>query len=242
MDSVTREDLKRNELGEAIEGAIHYAEDHSKTILRALVALGAIAVIALAWFLWSTSRRSGANELLVKAMKSHDAEIVATGANPDDPVHPTFATEAARKAKSLELFGDLDRRYGGRAPGNVAKLYLAQIALADGDKARARSLWTGFLADEKSGPMAAVAQVNVWKLDRAEGKSQPVADEIQKVLAGSDRNLPEDVLLYQLALTQDSLGQKTEAAATWRRIVDEYPQSPYFQTAQKEAGPAPKES
>ena len=88
MDSVTREDLKRNELGEALEGAIHYAEDHSKTIVRALVALGVVAVIAIGWILWSGSRRSGANELLAKAMKTFDAEIVATGATPDDAVRP----------------------------------------------------------------------------------------------------------------------------------------------------------
>jgi hypothetical protein len=242
MDSVTREDLKRNELGEAIEGAIHYAEDHSKTILRALGAILAIAVVAVGWVLWSGSRRSGANELLASAMKAYDAEIVATGAKPDDPVRPTFATEAARKAKALELFNQLDSRYGGGSPGRIGKLYLAQLALADGDKARARTLWTDYLAGEGSSPMAAVAQVNLWKLDRAEGKGQGVADEIQRQLAASDRKLPEDVLLNELALTQAELGQKSEAAATWRRIVDEHPQSPYFATAQREAGPAAKES
>jgi TolA-binding protein len=241
MDSVTREDLKRNELGEAIGEAIHYAEDHSKTILRALAALGILAVIVVGYVLWTSSRRSGANELLTKGMKAFDAEIVATGANPDDPVRPTFATEAARKARSLELFTQLDKRYGGSKVGRVAKLYLAQLAIADNDKARARTLWSDFLADEASGPMAAAAQVNLWKLDRAEGKAQAVADEVQKQLAGTERKLPEDVLLYELALSQTSLGKKDEAAATYRRIVDEHPQSPYFSTAQKEAGPAPKE-
>jgi hypothetical protein len=242
MDSVTREDLKRNELGEAIEGAIHYAEDHSKSIVRALAALGAIALVAIVYILWTSSRREGANDLLVRAMRVFDAEIVATGANPDEAVHPTFATEAARKAKSLELFGELDRRYGGGKVGRVAKLYLAQLALADNDKAKARTLWADYLSAEKSGPMAAAAQVNIWKLDRAEGKAQAVADEIQRQLAAADRALPEDVLLYQLALTQDALGQKGEAAGTWRKIVDEHPTSPYFSLAQKEAGPAAKES
>lgn len=239
MDSTTREDLKRNELGEAIGGAIHYAEDHSKTIVRVAIGLVAVGVIALAVYFWTSSRREAANELLVAGLKTFDAAIVESGANPDDPVRPTFPSLEARKAKSLELFTKLDDSYGGTRTGRVAKLYLAQLAVDDNDLARARALWSDYLDDEKTGPMAAAARVNLWKLDRNEGKSQAVADEIRGMLGASDRPLPEDVLLYQLALCHAALGQKDEAAAAYRRIVDEHPQSPYFSVAQREAGPAP---
>jgi TolA-binding protein len=237
MDSVTREDLKRNELGEAIEGAIHYAEDHSKLILRIAAGLGIAGVIAIAVVLWTSSRREGANELLVQALKAHDAEIVAVGAKPDDPVRPTFASESARSSRALELFTQLDSRYGGTKVGRVAKLYLAQMALDTNDKARARTLWSEFLDAEPAGPMAAAARVNLWKLDRAEGKADTVAAEITRLLATSERPLPEDALLFELALSQQAAGKKEEAAATYRRIVDEHPQSPYFAAAQREAGP-----
>ena len=66
-----------------------------------------------------------------------------------------------------------------------------------------------------------------------------MADEIQKMLAGAEKPLPDDVLLYQLALSQQALGKKDDAAASYRRIVDEFPSSPYYSTAQREAGPAP---
>ncbi len=239
MDAVTREDLKRNELGEAVEGAIHYAEDHSKLILRIAAGLLAVGVIVIAVVLWTSSRKKSANELLVQGLKTFDAEIVATGANPGDPVRPTYATEAARKARSLELFGQLDEKYGSTKVGSVAKLYLAQIAIADGDEAKARDLWKKFLDEEKTGPMAGAARVNLWKLDRAEGKGQAVADEITALLAANDKPLPDDVLLFELALAQTAAGKRADATATYRRIVDEHPQSPYFAEAQREAGPAP---
>lgn len=242
MDSVTREDLKRNELGEAIEGAIHYAEDHSRTILKVGGLLVAAGLVALGVFLWTSSRREGANELLVRGLKVYDAAIVETGAQPDDPVRPTFATAAARQARSRELFSELDERYGDNRTGRVAKLYLAQMALDDKDTARARALWSEFLDAEATGPMAAAARVNRWKLDRAEGRAATVAEELKQMLESSDKPLPDDVILYQLALAYETLGQREDEKSAYRRIVDEHPTSPYFSIAQNAAGPAPKES
>lgn len=242
MDSVTREDLKRNELGEAIGGAIHYAEDHSRTILRILAAIAVAGVIGLGIYLWTSSRSRGANELLVRGLKVYDAQVLESGAKPDDEIAPTFASVAARQGKAKEIFTELEERFGGTRTGRVAKLYLAQIALAEKDSARARAFWQAFLDAEPRGTLAATARVNVWKLDRGEGKAEAVANELKAILDSTDKPLPDDVLLYQLALSYEALGRTGDAAATYRRLIDEHPQSPYFAEAQREAGPAPKES
>lgn len=239
MDSATREDLKRNELEEALGKGIHYAEDHKRLILYGVGAVVGIALVVTVVFLWLGGRKNGANELLAQALRADGAEVVATGANPADPSKPTFATEAARRARSKELFGELDAKYGSIATGRVAKLYLAQIAIAENDKERAKQLWKAFLDAEPEGALAAAARVNLYKLDREEGRGAALADELKKMLDQDVKPLPVDVILYQLALTYDALGKGDDARATWRRIVDEYPQSPYIADAQREAGPAP---
>ncbi|MGE0640463.1 MAG: tol-pal system YbgF family protein [Thermoanaerobaculia bacterium] len=242
MDSATREDLKRNELGEAVEGAIHYAEDHLKTILRIAAGIVGAGILAAGIFFWSASRSRAANELLVRGLKTYDAPIVASGALPDDPSNPTFADEAARRTRAKAIFSELDDRFGGRATGRIAKLYLAQIAMAENQTDQARSLWQKFLEAEPTGSLAATARVNLWKIDRAAGRSEEVAKEISALLDAADKPLPGDVLLYQLAVTYQALGRNGDAAAAFRRLVDEHPQSPYFAEAQRSAGPAPKES
>lgn len=242
MDSAHREDLKRNELGEALGRGIHYAEDHARTIAWAVGSVLGVAVLGVALFLWWNSRKAAANELLVQGLRVYDAPIVASGAQPDDPVSPTFASESARRDRARQLFTSLEARFGGGRVGRVAKLYLAQIALAENDSERARGLWREFLDSEPTGPLAATARVNLYRLDRDQGKSQAVADELAKMLEQADRPLPNDVILYQLALTYESLGRRDDAAAAYRRIVEEHPQSPYFATAQQEAGSAPKGS
>lgn len=242
MDSATREDLKRNELGEAVEGAIHYAEDHLKTILKIAAGVAAAGLLALAGFFWNSSRNRAANDLLVRGLKTYDAPIVATGAKPDDATNPSFSDEAARRASAKALFTELDDRFGGRATGRVAKLYLAQIAMAENQTDQARALWQRFLDAEPSGALAATARVNLWKMDRSAGRSEEVAKEISALLDTAEKPLPADVLLYQLAVTYQSLGRTGDAATTFRRLVDEHPQSPYFAEAQRSASPAPKES
>lgn len=239
MDSATREDLKRNELEEALGKGIHYAEDHKRMILYGVGGVVGIALIVSVIVLWLGGRKDGANELLAQALRADGAEVVATGANPADPSKPTFASEAARRARSKELFGELDAKYGSMATGRVAKLYLAQIAIAENDKERAKQLWKAFLEAEPEGALAAAARVNLYKLDRAEGRGAALADELKKMLDQDVKPLPVDAILYQLALTYDALGKGDDARATWRRIVDEYPQSPYIADAQREAGPAP---
>lgn len=238
MDSVTREDLKRNELGEALGAGIHYAEDHKRMILYGVGAAVGAVLIAAGIFYWLGSRKDGANELLASALRADGAEVVATGAAPGDPLHPTFATEAARNSRAKELFSELDSKYGSTSTGRVAKLYLAQIAVAENDKERAKQLWKAFLDAEPDGALSATARVNLYKLDREEGRGAALASELASMLEAADKPLPSDVILYQLALTYEALDKRDDARAAYRRLVDEYPQSPYTADAQREAGPA----
>ena len=239
MDSAHREDLKRNELEEALGKGIHYAEDHKRMILYGVGGVLGVVLLAAGIFFWIGSRKDGANELLGQALRADGGEVVATGANPADPARPTFASESARRARSKELFTELESRYGSTSTGRVAKLYLAQIAIAENDKEKAKQLWKAFLDAEPEGSLAAAARINLYKLDREQGRGAELAEELKKMLEQDTKPLPSDVILYQLALTYEALGKSDDARTTYRRIVDEYPQSPYIADAQREAGQAP---
>ena len=239
MDSAHREDLKRNELEEVLGKGMHYAEDHKRMILYGVGGVLGVVLLAAGIFFWIGSRKDGANELLGQALRADGGEVVATGANPADPARPTFASESARRARSKELFTELESRYGSTSTGRVAKLYLAQIAIAENDKEKAKQLWKAFLDAEPEGSLAAAARINLYKLDREQGRGAELAEELKKMLEQDNKPLPSDVILYQLALTYEALGKSDDARKTYRRIVDEYPQSPYIADAQREAGQAP---
>lgn len=232
-----REDLKRNELGEALHAGVHYAEGHLRTLLLALGGVAAVALVAWGVWAWRSSRLSAANELLGSALKVAQAEVVATGAKPDDPVKPTFATATARDAKARELFTRVTEKYGSSGPAAAARLWLGDRALQSGDRAEARRLWQ-LVRERADGSLAAVARLDLARLDRLEGKSEALVGELQRELEEGTGPVPEDALLAELARTYEALGKSADANATWRRLVTEHPDSAYAELARQQLGAA----
>jgi TolA-binding protein len=80
--------------------------------------------------------------------------------------------------------------------------------------------------------LAASVKINLVELDRAEGNHEALAERLQKELDGSS-DLPEDLLLYQLARTRKDLGQADEAQELYQQILDQHPGSPYAAIARQ---------
>jgi len=230
---LTREELKRNELGEAVEKGFHFAEHHLKAIVAGVAGLLGLVVIVWAIVAWRGGVAERANVALGEALDLAEAPVVATGAQPDDAKEPTFATEAARDARAKAEFEKVVSEYGGTAAGGTARLWLADRAFAAGDRAEARRLWREFLAGGGDGMLAAAAQHDLWTLDRSEGKAEAVLAEVRRALEAARGPLPADALLWELAETERALGHDAEASAALKRILDEHPDSAYASAARE---------
>jgi tetratricopeptide (TPR) repeat protein len=230
---LTRKEIKRDDFAAAVGRSVEYAESHVRTILYAVVGVVLVAGLAVAAYFYLGQRRQGANQALAEAMKVYQAPVVATGAKPNDPSAPSFPTEAARRARAKELLEKVRDDHGMSDAGDVAGLYLAQIAAAEDRLDEARKLWSDF-ADEHRGTMlAGEARLNLIDLDRKQGKSEQVVHELQAMLEQGDAPLPQDVILSELAKTLEELRRPREAVGFYQRILDEFPQSPYRQEAQQ---------
>jgi len=231
---LTRGELKRDELGEAVGASVHWAERHWKTILASIGALAVVVLVGWGVFAWRGSRLDAANRLLADALKIGDAQVVPSGAKPNDPDQPTFATAAARDAQARPLFEAVITKYGGTGAGAAAHLWLAKQAYVAGDTAAARKHWEAFLAVDREGALAAEAQRDLWVLDRNEGKGETALGQIRAALENGEGPLPADVLLWELAETERKLGHDQDAHATYQRIVEEHANSPYAPLARRE--------
>jgi tetratricopeptide (TPR) repeat protein len=121
----------------------------------------------------------------------------------------------------------------------VAGVYLAQIALSEGKPEEARKLWTDFVDDHSDNILAGEVRINLIHLDRKEGPKQKVeelATRLKAMLEESEPPLPEDVILSELGATYEQLGRKEDAMQSYKRIMDEFPQSGYRTTAQERLG------
>jgi predicted negative regulator of RcsB-dependent stress response len=230
---LTRKEIKRDDFAAAVGRSVEYAESHVKTILYAVLGAVVVAGLAVAIYFYFGSRRQGANEALAEAMKIYQAPIATTGAKPNDPTAPTFATEAARRTRAKELLEKVRDDYGMTDAADIASLYLAQIAAAEGRLDEARELWSDF-ADEHGDSMLAVeARLNLIDLDRKQGKGEQVVQDLNAMLEKGASTLPQDVIMNELGKTLEQLGRPQEAVQFYQRILDEFPQSPYRQEAQQ---------
>jgi TolA-binding protein len=230
---LTRKEMKRDDFASAVGRGMEYAESHVRTLVIGLVVLALLAVVLLAGRVYLGQRATKANEALTQAMKVFQAPIEATGAKPDDPKSPTFADAAARRARAKQLFEGVKSDYGMSDAADVAGLYLAQIAAEEGQLDKARELWTSFVDDNPKNILAGEARVNLIALDRQQGKSEDLAQRLKSMLEEEEPGLPKDVILFELATTQEALGRKQDAVQSWRRITEEYPESAYRTEAQQ---------
>ncbi len=233
MSQLNRRDMKRDELATAMGRGVEYAESHARTIITAIGAVLAVALLASLWFMYRNSQADKANVALAQAMKIYQAPIDPAAPKPDDAANPSFADEAARRAKAKGLFEKLHADFGSSPAGDVSSVYLGQIALAEGQADRARELWNGFVDKHGDHLLANETRINLFRLDRSNGKADDVATKLSAMLDQTDAPLPQDVILGELAATQEQLGKKQEAVQTYQRIVDEFPQSPYARDARQ---------
>lgn len=231
---LSRKQMKRDEFGEAFARAFDWIREHGRMLAAAG---GAVLVLALAvegFVLWRASHETRAQDLLARALRLQNAPVTESDPHPDDEDSPSFASADARDAAVRSTLQRLVDEHGSTEPGAVAGVYLGQLALADGDRARARQLWQQFLEGHQGSALAASVELNLLSLDREENRLEAAVESLQAELDSTEADLPADVALFQLGKALGELGRQEEARAAFQRLVDEHPASPFVTEAQRE--------
>lgn len=267
MSRLTREEMRRDEVREAVFSASTWFAEHIRQILIGIAGV-IVAVVAVVLFLnYQEGREAEASFELSKALEVFRAEVEAPEADAaldflDAPADSapgegdvgeepapqedgeeeglTFASDVERRAEARSALEAVRESYGSTSSGRLASVYLGQIAADEGDTATARALWTEYLESNGGDNALAIGlQMNLYSLDRAEGRGEQLAAELRGAVATETSELPKDVLLFELAATLDQLGDEEGARETYQRIVDEYPDSGYAIRARQQLGPDP---
>lgn len=231
-DRLSRKEIKRDEFREALGRGFTYVTSHTRMLIYIAVAVLVVVLMVVGLWTYRNQQADKAALALDRAMEIYRADINAEAPAPDDPDRPLFADEASRRARARELFAEVRDDFGGSAAA-VATAYLARFAAQDGNLAEARQLWEEAAEEIDDRLLAAEIQLNLLKLDLAEGKAATVAQRLESMLEQAERPMPEDMILFQLAEAREGLGETEEALAAYQRIVDEFPASPYSAPARQ---------
>jgi len=232
---LTRKEIKRDQVQEALTGVMEYLRDNLQSLLMLagllLLIIGGVA----AYRSYLDSKEIEASEQLAQAIRIYSAEITAAP-DPADPRNPTYGDVASRDAEARSRLEAVLTEFGRSDSAAIAKAYLGELAARSGDLDGARQLWGEYLESQSNQMLASEVRLNLMSVDRAQGRGQELVTQIRAQLEEPETDLPKDVLLYQLALTQRELGLDTEARQTLQHLLEEHPQSVYAAEARAELG------
>jgi TolA-binding protein len=237
MDRQHRHDLKHDKFVDEIGALSSKARDNQKLLMLLGGGLLAVAVIVYGYFFYRGHREEKAQEALATAIETFDAPVGdATPEQKATQVGPRFKTEAEKTAAAEKQFKDLLANYSGTDAADVAGLYMARMAAARGDVKTAKPLLETFVKEQKDHMLASAALFSLYQMRIEDGEAATVAVELNAELAKPEPALPGDSLLLLLAQAYETQGDAAKSLEAYRRIANEFPESPYAVEAQRRVG------
>ena len=219
---ITRKQLKQDdEFVSAAERIFRWVADNRRQLLAAI---GAVFAAAIVWWgvnAWMGTRTDDASLLLYHAVQTFEGDAAAGSLVPGGDVD----------AAQIE-FQQVVESYGRSDQADVAKLYLARIALSRGQTDEARSVFVDLSQKHGNDVIGRLATLDLIDLRIASGQVEEVAGELEAMIVSQDGGLPRDAALYKLGEVFVTSGDPERARTYFERLVEEFPESPYITNAQ----------
>ena len=218
---ITRKQLKKDdEFVSAAEWIFRWVADNRRALTAGIIA---VCAVAFGWWgvsSWLGARTDDASLLLHHAVQTFEGDAVAGSLVPGGDVD----------AAQVE-FQQVVESYGRSDQADMAKLYLARIALSRGQTDEARSIFVKLSQSHGDDLIGRLATMELVDLRIASGQGAEVAGELEAMVIGKSQGLPRDAALYKLGELFLSTGESERARGYFERLVEEFPESPYLMNA-----------
>ena len=221
---ITRKQLKQDdEFVSAAEWIFRWVAENLRPILAGIAAVVAIALIWWGVSAWSGSRTGEASILLSHAVQTFEGE-----AEVGSPV-PVGDVDAA-EAEFLQVIDS----YGRSDQADMARLYLARIALSRGQSDEARTALVDLRDQHGDDVIGRLATLDLIDLRLASGQGSEIAGELEAMVTGQSKGLPPDAALFKLGEIFAAEGESDRARTYFERLLEEFPESPYLAGARQQ--------
>jgi TolA-binding protein len=237
MDRQHRQELKHDRFVDEVGSLTTRARENQKLLIGITAAIVAVFFIGYGIHFYRSNREHRAQDSLGFAIEAVDSPI----AQPGQPPNPQakFKSEQERTTKSEAMFQDVQKKYHGTDAADISNLYLARIAASKNNVASARKLLQDFMGEHPKHMLVGAARYSLYELRIDNGEAQQVAIELTQELSKTENQiLPADTMLAILAHAYEAQGNVEKTKETYRRILTEFPDSPYALDAQRRGGGA----
>jgi tetratricopeptide (TPR) repeat protein len=216
---ISRRDMKRNELAETVGKTVGYVSEHKKGVTEAIAIAAGLAILVGGFFAYRTWVGRSAGKDLSEALA-----ILGTPLASEQPTATkTYPNDAARRAEA-EKFLKKAAAHGSTASGRAA-----QVILAAGGADKPGTSVDVFEKAARTGKSetAAIAEIDAARALAAQGKTVEAIDRLKRAIESPSTAAPKDALLFALGQIYEQGGNAADAKATYQRLINDYPSSPY---------------
>ena len=235
MKAGERHHLNTNEFAVRVaRGTELIATNRDRFLFGALAIV--VLIVGIAGYSWYRRNTTGkAEALLGAAMMTSEAPVVPAPTIPGAVQQVgTYPTETARSEAALAGFQKIIDEYPSTNVAIAAQYHRACVLVAlhrlqeaaKGFEAAAAAAGSTIFA-----PMSKLGQASALAADKQFDKALPIYEALA---ADRDGALPVDGVLMQLGRAYAQAGKAAEAKTTYKRVVDEFPESNYVGQARQE--------
>jgi TolA-binding protein len=239
MKRTERHRLKENEVALSVARARDTFEAYRKPIIAGAVGVVAIIAVVAGIVLWRQQVDAQSRVLLTDAMTVEQAPLAPApvpGQATPPPAQPgAFPNLKAKQEAALQKYQAAADAYPSSPAGIAARYHAATVLAVLGRYGDALKQYQGVLDRAGSGSLYGdMAKLGMADAEASSGQLDKAIAGYSELVAAKDARLPVDGVLMQLAHAYGQKGSTADAKKTFKRIVDEFPQSPYAAPAKRE--------
>jgi TolA-binding protein len=235
MKAKERHHLKENEFITTTTRVVETVRSNRDQFLMGAIAAVLVVGIGGGWWYWHKHTNDEASAMLGIGMSIAQAPIAPPPTVPGATQTPgTYPSDQARQQAALQAFQQVTSLYPS-TPAGLAARYQAAVALMTLGRFPEAEQGFGAVADQAGTSLySAMARLGRAEAQQNEGKFDDAIKGLTDLAAERDSMVPVDGVLMQLARACVKAGKPQEARAAFKRVVDEFPDSPYVADAKQQ--------
>ena len=237
MKRTERHHLKENEFAEWLLGVREWYEANRHVAIYGGLAIILVAMGVVATVIVRQNTASTASRTLAEAMVVAEAPVMppTAGEAGKPPVQApgTYPSDKARLEAALPRLLAVADAYPNLEPGVMARYRAAAALVAVGRTAEGIDRYREVVA-KTTGIFQVMSKLGIADAQLTAGQYEPALASLKEMAQQATPEVPVDGVLMQLARGYQLAGKGDEARKTFRRVADEFPQSPYAQIARRE--------
>lgn len=236
MKAQERHQLKQNDFAATVARVADTIRERRDRVIVGTITVIVVLGAVTAFVVWRKHTRDQAGALFAGAMAVSESQIAPAPTVPGASQAPgTFPSVQARQDAAIAAFQKVARAYPSSPDGIAAAYQAAGLLFAVGRPADAQKAYEDVII--RAGGLSvygASARLGLAEALAAQGQYDKAIKEYTDLAAQRDGPLPVDGILVSLARTYVKAGKPAEARATFKRVVDEFPNSTYVAEARQQ--------